>query len=114
MLDVECCQIRPSCPSVCSVGNNELVARSYELGAISYQLILDVERCFRNQCKLMIKLIPIAGVLTTDCTDTQGYPNETTPSFRYAFAERSGIAERFRFEAAFQTTPCRLSDRLDA
>jgi hypothetical protein len=27
------------------------------------------------------------------------YPTETTPSFRYAFAERSGIAERFRFEA---------------
>jgi hypothetical protein len=26
------------------------------------------------------------------------YTTETTPSFRYAFAQRSGIAERFRFE----------------
>ena len=26
------------------------------------------------------------------------YPTKTTPSFRYAFVEHSGIAERFRFE----------------
>jgi hypothetical protein len=45
------------------------------------------------------------------------YPTETTPSFRYAFAERSGIAERFRLETGkskiIRLLALTVSDQLD-